>query len=119
MPPEMERLVGRRYVVEITISRYSLRREQIDFQVLKFFLEGGASYASFVSPGTSLEAPAADTSSIAEMPVGALVHDPPLDTNRKSDAITGGISDAKSTSSEEKDGDESEIASRVGKNVKP
>ena len=36
MPPEISRLVGRRYVVEVTISWFSLRRDKIYFQALNF-----------------------------------------------------------------------------------
>lgn len=53
MPPKISRLVGRWYVVEVTVSRFSLRRERIDFQVLKFFPEGGAAYVGFSLPDTS------------------------------------------------------------------
>lgn len=31
MPPEISRLVGRWYVVEVIVSRFALRRERIDF----------------------------------------------------------------------------------------
>ncbi|PNT63610.1 hypothetical protein BRADI_4g18320v3 [Brachypodium distachyon] len=63
VPKELLDLVGRKYIVDVAVSRYSFRMDHISFQVLKFYPEGGSVYVDFVascatgsglSPGSSL-----------------------------------------------------------------
>ncbi|PNT67923.1 hypothetical protein BRADI_3g33726v3 [Brachypodium distachyon] len=54
VPSEISSLVGRIYVVDLAISRYSFRRDNISFQALKFYPEGGMVFAQFVSGGADI-----------------------------------------------------------------
>lgn len=55
MPPDIMALVGGKYVVEVTVSRYSFRRDKdaLPFLVRKFFPEGGFMYQDFVAADSS------------------------------------------------------------------
>uniref|UniRef100_A0A453M6N4 Uncharacterized protein n=1 Tax=Aegilops tauschii subsp. strangulata TaxID=200361 RepID=A0A453M6N4_AEGTS len=60
MPAKIMALVGRKYIVEVTVSKYSCRRDKdgLSFQVLKFFTEAGFMYHDFVvGVGSSSSAP--------------------------------------------------------------
>ncbi|KAF7075546.1 hypothetical protein CFC21_080318 [Triticum aestivum] len=60
MPAKIMTLVGRKYIVEVTVSKYSCRRDKdgLSFPVLKFFTEAGFMYHDFVvGVGSSSSAP--------------------------------------------------------------
>lgn len=42
VPAEIAALTGRSYVIDVAVSRYSFRNQDICFQVLKFYPEGSA-----------------------------------------------------------------------------
>lgn len=62
MPPEIMALVGRKYVVEVTVSRFSFRRDKdgLTYQVRKFFPEGGSMFHDFVPANVSSHAVPSD-----------------------------------------------------------
>jgi hypothetical protein len=53
LPSDILRLVGRSYVVDVVVSRFSICREIINFQVVKFYTEGGSENMDFVSACSS------------------------------------------------------------------
>lgn len=50
VPDEITGLVGRSYVVDLAVSRFSYRKDDISFQVLKFYPEGSSVFAGSTTP---------------------------------------------------------------------
>jgi replication factor A1 len=50
VPDEISGLIGRDYVVDVAVSRYSFQKDDISFQVLKFYPQGSSVFAGFRAP---------------------------------------------------------------------
>jgi replication factor A1 len=59
VPDEISALIGRTYVVDVVVSRFSFRSSDMSFQVLKLYPEGSSVFASLnteLPPGSKADA---------------------------------------------------------------